>query len=135
MMSVEQSVEWELAGETELLGENLLQRHFVHHKSHMTSDRTRAAGVGSRQLTAWATARSSVKFISVSLQLWTATYSGPRSQPCPVFISNNVIASSNPTYDMHVCLDSSSFYVVLAAGRSPSKDKNIWISNRIFWTL
>jgi hypothetical protein len=35
-MSVEQSVEWELAGETEVLGENLLQRHFVQHKSHMT---------------------------------------------------------------------------------------------------
>jgi hypothetical protein len=33
---VEQLVECELAGETEVLGENLLQRHFVHHKSHMT---------------------------------------------------------------------------------------------------
>jgi hypothetical protein len=32
---VEQLVEWRLAGETEILGENLPQRHFVH-KSHMT---------------------------------------------------------------------------------------------------
>jgi hypothetical protein len=35
-MVVEQWVEWRLAGETEVLGENLPQRHFVHHKSHMT---------------------------------------------------------------------------------------------------
>jgi hypothetical protein len=36
LMSVEQSLEWELAGQTEVFGENLLQCHFVHHKSHMT---------------------------------------------------------------------------------------------------
>jgi hypothetical protein len=36
MMIVEQSVECELIGETEVLGENLPQCHFVHHKSHMT---------------------------------------------------------------------------------------------------
>jgi hypothetical protein len=35
MISVGQSVEW-VAGETEVLGENLPQYHFVHHKSHMT---------------------------------------------------------------------------------------------------
>jgi hypothetical protein len=35
MMIVEQSVECELAGKTEVLGENLPQCHFVHHKSHM----------------------------------------------------------------------------------------------------
>jgi hypothetical protein len=36
MLIVEKLVEWRLAGETEVLGENLPQRHFVHHKSHMT---------------------------------------------------------------------------------------------------
>jgi hypothetical protein len=37
MMNVEQSVERELAGETEGLGENLSQYYFVCHKSHSNS--------------------------------------------------------------------------------------------------
>jgi hypothetical protein len=36
MMNVKQSVEWEWTGETEVLGENLSQWHFIHHKFHMT---------------------------------------------------------------------------------------------------
>jgi hypothetical protein len=52
MMNVVQSVEWELAGETEVLGENLPQYHFVDHISNMTWARTRFAAVGSRRLTA-----------------------------------------------------------------------------------
>jgi hypothetical protein len=35
MVIVEQLVDWQLAGETEVLGENLSQHHFVHHKLHM----------------------------------------------------------------------------------------------------
>jgi hypothetical protein len=36
MMSVEQSVESELVGETEVLGENPPQCHFVHRKSRVS---------------------------------------------------------------------------------------------------
>jgi hypothetical protein len=36
MMIVEQLMECNFAGETEVFEENLLQHHFVHQKSHMT---------------------------------------------------------------------------------------------------
>jgi hypothetical protein len=36
LMSVEQLMEWELVGRTEVLWENLPQCHAVHHKSYMT---------------------------------------------------------------------------------------------------
>jgi hypothetical protein len=52
IMMMEKLGEW-LAGETEVLGENLPQCRFVHHKPHMLPvTRTRAAVVGSQRLTA-----------------------------------------------------------------------------------
>jgi hypothetical protein len=51
----------EIAGETEVLGENLPQCRFVHHKTHMlVRTRTLAAAVGSQRLTALAMARPAV---------------------------------------------------------------------------
>jgi hypothetical protein len=48
-MIVEKQMECRLARETEVLEENLPQRHFVHHKSHMT----RPGFVNSKHHIAW----------------------------------------------------------------------------------
>jgi hypothetical protein len=53
-MSVEQSVEWELAEETETLGENLPQCHFAHHKFHMVWPGVEPGPMANILLTAWA---------------------------------------------------------------------------------
>jgi hypothetical protein len=51
MINVEQSVECELAGETEVLGENLSQCHFVHYKSHITEVGSNSGRHGGKQVT------------------------------------------------------------------------------------
>jgi hypothetical protein len=56
IMMTEKLVKWWLEGETEVLGENVPQCPFFHHKPRM---RTQAATVGNKRLTAWATARPS----------------------------------------------------------------------------
>jgi hypothetical protein len=61
IVRMEKLVEWmDLAGETEVLGENLYRRHFVRHKSYLRA-RTQAAAVGSQRLTAWDMTRPRVK--------------------------------------------------------------------------
>jgi hypothetical protein len=63
IMMMDSLVEWWLAGETQVLGENLPQCHFVHHKLHMPArTRTRAAAVGSQRLTAWAPSLQSSRY-------------------------------------------------------------------------
>jgi hypothetical protein len=51
IMRMENLVEWELVGETEVLGENLPQCHFVHHKSHMPSQGANPGSCGGKPAT------------------------------------------------------------------------------------
>jgi hypothetical protein len=76
-------MECRLAGETDVLGENLPQRHFCPSQNPTWPEVwTRAAAVGSRRLTAWAMAR-----------------------PWNVLVRSNAgIVVSNPTQGMDVCL-------------------------------
>jgi hypothetical protein len=55
-MIMEKSVEW-LAGETEVLGENLPQCRFVHHKPHMLPVREPGSPRWEAASNRWATAR------------------------------------------------------------------------------
>jgi hypothetical protein len=75
IVRMENLVEWTLAGETEVLGETLPQRHFCLPQITLdkTLARTRATAVGNQRLTAWAMARplSILLFICTNTVAWT----------------------------------------------------------------
>jgi hypothetical protein len=74
---VEQLVEWRLPGETEVLGENLPQRHFVHHKSHMTRPGLEP-GPPRWDASAWAMARPYLGICLEGMARSTKNLSWPR---------------------------------------------------------
>jgi hypothetical protein len=90
LMIVEQLVERKLSGETEVFGENLLQNHFFHHKSHITW-----AGIESgpslweARITAWAMIRPKTVLVYLTSDVInTKTMANVNSMNHPLFALN-----------------------------------------------
>jgi hypothetical protein len=123
IVMTENSVEWRLAGETEVLGETYPSATLSTTKpTCQTRARTRAAAVGSQRLTAWAMARLQAHlkqvpewFIPFSTDvLWfRPTTVGARSKAWTVFVRSNVwIVGYNRTQGIDVCVCVYSVFVL-----------------------
>jgi hypothetical protein len=90
MMMIENLVEWRLAGETEVLGENPPQRHFVNHKSHLPDPGSNPGRRGGKPATN---------------RLSYGAAKAVRSKAWTIFArSDSGIVGSYPTQGMDVCV-------------------------------
>jgi hypothetical protein len=69
IVMMENLVELRLAGETEILGENLLQHHFVHHKSHLPDPGSNPGRRGGKPATNRLSYSAAITYVTGSMNI------------------------------------------------------------------